>query len=445
MKLGRRITYSLGKFADTISYQTFSNRVQFYYIDVLGVSAGLISAIWFLFGIWNAINDPLMGQLSDRTRTRWGRRIPYLFLGAVPLGLAFFLLWTPPKSSTLVTAIYFFFVLFVFDTLSTLLLMAYNALFPEIVTNTSERARLAAFRESISVLGLLLAFVLGPILSTRLGYPMMGVIIGILAAVGYMVSVYRLKENPSRQGENPLSIGESLRATFANKPFRWFIGAAITREFNFIVLAATVPFWRKYVLNIQGSTQVFGRTMGADILEAILLAVPFLLAIPSMQIWRYLTPRIGARRAWITANLSWLPGLAVIYTAKDFATGLLGTALVAPGLAGFMMLFIVQLSEITDYDARLTGQYREGAYLGIVGLLMRLAFSIQAILFALLLEPSGYVASAAVQPQSAVNAIRFLIGGGPMIACLLGAAFLYFLRIPRLEAESAPAAALASD
>lgn len=439
MNLGKRITYSLGKFADTISYQTFTNRVQFYYIDFLGIPAGVISIIWVLFGIWNGVNDPLMGQLSDRTRTRWGRRIPYLFFGAIPLGVAFFLLWTPPTSSQVLTVVYFFFVLFVFDTLSTLLLMAYNALFPEIVTNTAERAKLAAFRESISVLGLLLAFILGPILSTRLGYPMMGVIVGGLTVVGYMISVRGLKENPSRLGEQPLNLGQSLRATLGNKPFRWFIGASIAREFNFVILAATVPFWGKYVLNIRDSAQLFGRTVGPDILEALLLAAPFILAIPSMQIWRFVTPRIGARRAWIAANLSWLPGLIIIFLANDFSLGVLGTALVAPGLAGFMMLFIVQLSEITDYDAHLTGQYREGAYLGIVGLLMRLAWSIQAILFALMLEPSGYVPNAVAQPESAVNSIRFLIGGAPIIACLVGAACLYFLNIPRLEPIQAAA------
>jgi GPH family glycoside/pentoside/hexuronide:cation symporter len=440
MKFTRKLTYSLGKLADTISYQSFTNRIQFFYIDVLGINAGLVSIVWFLFGFWNAVDDPLMGQLTDRTRSRWGRRIPYLLFGAVPLGLLFFLLWTPPTGgrNTALTLIYFTIVLFLFDTLSSLLLMSYNALFPEIAGNTKERSHLAAFRETISLFGLILAFVLSPILSTRLGYPSMGLVIGAITAFGFMICVRKLKENPQRQGETQLGFIESIKITFKNKPFRWFIGAALSREFNFIILSATIPFWRKYVLNIQNPSSVFGINMGPDIQEAILLAVPFLVAIPGMQIWRWITPRIGPRKSWICANLSWIPGLIIMFLSNNIYMALIGVALVGPGLAGFMMLYIIQLSEITDYDAKVTGQYREGTYLGIAGLLMRLAFSVQAVLFAVLLAPSGYVPDLAQQPEAAVNAIRFLTAGAPMIAALTGATCLYFLRVPSAAKKDAP-------
>ena len=106
-KLGRYVTYSMGNFANTIAYQVFGNRIQFYYVDVLGLSAVVAGVIWTIYGLWNAINDPLMGQLSDRTRTRMGRRVPYVLFGAVPLGLAFFFLWTPPGQSAWMLAGYF--------------------------------------------------------------------------------------------------------------------------------------------------------------------------------------------------------------------------------------------------------------------------------------------------------------------------------------------------
>ncbi len=438
MKWVRRLTYSLGSFAHTMSYQAFTNRVQFFYIDVLGIGTSLVSLVWFLFGIWNAVNDPLMGQLSDRTRSRWGRRLPYLFAGALPLGLAFWLLWTPPIGDQVLTVIYLAAILFVFDTLSTLLLTAYHALFPEITSGTADRANLAAWRESLSVVGLVVAFILAPTLSKQLGYPWMGAIVGVLAVIGYMLSTLGLKEDPARQGETPLGIVESLRATFRNRPFRWFLGAAMVREFNFVILSATVPFWAKYVLNLQDQAIVFGVKMSASLQESLLLAVPFLLAVPSLQVWRLVTPRLGARRAWMLANLTWLPGLVLMFLADNFYMALLGMALVAPGFAGYLLLFIVQLSEITDYDARLTGQYREGAYIGITFMLMRLAFSLQALLFAFLLAPSGYVPNAPTQPDGAVNAIRLLIGGAPFVACLISATCLYFVRVPTASAPAQP-------
>jgi GPH family glycoside/pentoside/hexuronide:cation symporter len=441
MKRTRKLTYSLGSLAHTMSYQAFTNRIQFFYIDVLGLGAGLVSSVWFLFGLWNAINDPLMGQLSDRTRSRWGRRIPYIIAGALPLGVSFWLLWTPPTRSTSLTLIYLAAILFVFDTLSTLLLTAYHALFPEITHDTVDRASLSTWRETMSVVGLVMAFLLAPSLSKNLGYPTMGLVIGGLTVLGYLLAMTRLKEDPRRLGEAQLTIVESIRVTLRNRPFRWFLGAALSREFNFVVLAATVPFWAKYVLNIQAPARVLGINMGPALQESLLLAVPFLLAVPSLQLWRLIAPRLGARRTWILVNAAWLPGLVVIYLARDFTTALLGVALVAPGLAGYLMLFIVLLSEITDYDARMTGQYREGAYVGITFMFMRLAFSIQALLFAWLLEPSGYVPGAATQPATAVDAIRYLIAGAPIVACLFSAACLYFVRIPRETAQAGASAA----
>jgi GPH family glycoside/pentoside/hexuronide:cation symporter len=441
MKLARRLTYSLGSLAHTLSYQAFTNRVQFFYIDVLGLSAGLVSLVWFLFGLWNAVNDPLMGQLSDRTRSRWGRRIPYILAGAVPLGLAFFLLWTPPTGNAVLTAVYFGLILFIFDTLSTLLLTAYHALFPEITSDT--RAGLAAWRETMSVVGLILAFVLAPMLSQRLGYPVMGAAVGVLTAGAYALAMLGLKEDPRRLGEATLGFFESLRITFSNRPFRWFLGAAMVREFNFVILSATVPFWAKYVLNLTTPATVLGLRLAPALQESLLLAVPFLLAVPCLQIWRLVTPRLGARRAWIAANLAWLPGLALIFLARDFNLALLGVTLIAPGFAGYLMLFIVLLSEITDYDARRTGQYREGAFIGITFMMMRLAFSAQALLFLFVLNPSGYVPGAAAQPESAATAIRILIGGAPFVACLISAACLYFVRVPAPAGGRAAAPELA--
>ncbi len=89
-RLLRYVSYSMGNFANTIAYQAFGNRIQFYYVDVMGLNAAVAGVIWTIYGLWNAINDPLMGQLSDRTRTPIGRRVPYVLFGAVPLGLSFF-------------------------------------------------------------------------------------------------------------------------------------------------------------------------------------------------------------------------------------------------------------------------------------------------------------------------------------------------------------------
>ena len=87
MRILKFIGYSFGNFANTIAYQIFGNRINFYYVDVLGLSTSVTGILWSIYGLWNAVNDPLMGQLSDRTRSKLGRRVPYVAFGAIPLGL----------------------------------------------------------------------------------------------------------------------------------------------------------------------------------------------------------------------------------------------------------------------------------------------------------------------------------------------------------------------
>jgi glycoside/pentoside/hexuronide:cation symporter, GPH family len=421
MRGWKRWTYGMGNFANTVVQQVFNNRIQFFYIDVIGLNAALAGIIWFVFGLWNAVNDPLMGNVSDRTRSRWGRRIPYILFGAIPLGLSFFFLWTPPRQSAALTAMYFVVFLFLYDTIYTLVIMAYNSLFTELATDLQERSSLAAVREGLAVIALLLAFILAPILSEELGFVTMGIVIGIFTSVGYLISVIGAKEDPAHMTGESMPMLQSLKICLSSRPFRWYIVANLAKEYLFVVLPATLPFWRKYALNIQGEAKVFGVMMGPGDQEAILLAIPFLLCVSLLVAWNRITPRIGVRRAWIYSFLLFIPGLAMIMFATDFYTGLIGTTLIAPGLSGFMMLPIVMLTDVIDDDAQRVGERREGIFFGINGGIVKLAFSFQGILYSIVFTVTGYVAGADVQSASAVWGIRFLMGGSPILAILLGA------------------------
>jgi GPH family glycoside/pentoside/hexuronide:cation symporter len=202
-----------------------------------------------------------------------------------------------------------------------------------------------------------------------------------------------------------------------------------------------LPFWRKYALGITGKGAVFGVTMGAGEQEAILLALPFLLCVPFIAMWNKITPRIGVRRAWMYSFLLFVPSLLIIMLAKDFYTGLLGTTLISPGLAGLMVLWVVGLTEVIDDDARRVGQRREGIFFGIAGGIVKLAFYIQAIVNVIVFPLTGYVAGVEAQAPSAVWGIRFLMGGFPILVVLIGALALYFYPIRTTAKDQAPAVA----
>jgi len=409
-------TFSGGNFANTLAYQVLGNRVQFYYIDILGLSPAIAGLVWTIYGIWNMINDPLMGQLTDRTRSKMGRRIPYIYFGAIPLGLSFFFLWTPPTASPWIVALYFFMALFIFDTLYSLTLIAYNSLFPEVAKTLTERISLSTIREILAVIGLLAAYIVAPILSDSVGFVWMGAIIGALVAVGYLITPLGLKEQPVPSDEVNVGMLKSLKIVLGSTPFRLFVVFNLMKEYVFLILGAMLPFWRKYVLGIQAPGTVFGITLGASDQEAILLGVPFILTIPALLIWQKIVPRIGSRKAWIIGNALFIPGLLMITLANDFYTGLIGTIMIVPGLAIYQLLPLPMLSEVIDDDARKHGYRREGIFFGMNGGIIKAAFSMQGIFLGVVFSISHYVSGAAVQTESAIWGIRFLIGITPIIS-----------------------------
>ena len=428
------VRYSMGNFANTIAYQVFGNRIQFYYVDILGLNAAVAGIIWTIYGIWNAVNDPLMGQVSDRTRSRMGRRVPYVLFGAIPLGLSFFFLWTPPGHNPVVLAAYFFMMLFIFDTLYSLTIIAYNALFPEVAPTMRDRVDLSATREVMAVVALLLSYILAPILADTVGYVWMGAIMGTLVAAGYLIAAIGIREKPLVGEEDTVSLIQALKIVLSSVPFRWFLGANLAKEYIWLVLGATLPFWRKYALGIVGKTAIFGAMLNPGDAEAILLGVPILLTAPSLLLWRPIVPRLGYRRAWILASFVFIPGFLLMTFARDFYTGLLGTVLAAPGLAGSMIMPFPVLSEIVDDDAARHGYRREGIFFGMNAGIIKLAFSAQGVLFAAVMSAAGYIAGSDVQPASAVWGVRFLIGITPIIACLIIAYCMYRYPLGRTRA-----------
>lgn len=430
MRILKYISYSFGNFANTIAYQVFGNRINFYYVDILGLNATVAGILWSIYGLWNAINDPLMGQVSDRTRSKFGRRVPYVAFGAIPLGLSFFFLWTPPSQSPFALAAYFLMILFIFDTLYSLTIIAYNSLFTEVAPTSQDRIDLSAVREILATIALLASFILAPIIAEEVSYFSMGAIMGTLIAAGYLIAMIGVKEKPIDEAkEKIIGIWESLKTALADQNFRWFLGANISKEYIWLLLGGMLPFWRKYALNIQDKVEVFGTSMSAGDSEAILLGVPILLAIPTLLIWRPVLAKLGYRKTWMIGTLTFIPGLLVITFAHDFYTGLLGTLLTIPGLANSMIMPFPVISEIIDNDAKQHNGYRrEGLFFGMNGGIVKLAFSAQGILFALVTLATGFSEGADVQTESAIWGIRFLIGITPIIASLI--IFYCMLRYP---------------
>jgi GPH family glycoside/pentoside/hexuronide:cation symporter len=440
----QKLAYSLGSLGTALSLQVFVGYIQFLYIDIFGLSAGLIGAGWALYGLWNAVNDPLAGQWSDQTRTRWGRRIPWIVGLALPLAVCFAFLWLPPagwlgsagrvapalcdgSAASFLRAecalfavssplfLYFMGMVLVFDLLWTIVVLNWTALYPEMYPGESERAEVSAYRQVFGLIGALVGTAAPPLI-VGLTWPgdkrlLMAVTFAAITGATLFISVWGAKEKPEFS-ENSLPLIPALKATFASRAFRWYVLGNLFNQFAFQMLTVTWPFYSKYVLQITAGQQ------------SLFLAVVFVGAIPFLALWTWLVNRLGSRNALILSNLVFAVGVTPLLVVQQFGWALAAGGVMAVGLAGLLMIPDINLADVIDEDELATGVRREGMYFGMNGFLIRFAFTLQGLLTGAVLTATHYINPPdpnvfTPQPLSALWGLRGLMAFGPVVGSLL--------------------------
>lgn len=430
LRAWQKLFYAAGSLGVALSYQAFGAYIQFLYIDILGVSAALVGLGWTLYGVWNAVNDPLAGYLSDRTTSRFGRRRPWIAAFVVPLGLFFYLLWVPPagvlRGGETPLFVYFMAVVLIFDLLWTIVVMNWTALFPEMVTQACERATVSGWRQIFSVVGLLAGVAAPPALvgADWSGRGAMALFFALLTVVALSLALLGSRENPAAQAEAQPPLGLAVRQSFASHAFRWFLLANLLKEFIFSLMLASIPFWAKYVLRIQGPVQAGGVTLDEGLQTSLLLGSTFVMALPAIPVWSALARRFGAVRSWRAAQLTFALSMLLLFAAGDFWLGVTATAILGLSLAGLLVFPDLLISDVIDEDELVTGARREGMYFGINGFIIRFAFSLQGLTTSLILTLTGYVASTPAelypaQPAAALLGIRSMTALVPILASAL--------------------------
>ena len=268
----RSIAYGVGNLGVALFFNTTQTWLIFFYVDIVRLDARLVGLAFALaYGVWNAINDPLVGMLSDRTRTRWGRRVPYIAVGTPIVLLLFFLVWSPPvgghpladpRSWGLLA--WFAVVIALFDLANTAVSVPYVSLFPELYPRLSERTEVSIYRQVAAMIGTALGLAVmqplagwfGARAGTVGGWRYAGLVLGAVGAASLAVSLLGSRE-PARTAEpkQAMPLLQAFKATLVNRSFLTYMVADLMINFIWSWLSVMVPFFGKYVIGATGDAE----------------------------------------------------------------------------------------------------------------------------------------------------------------------------------------------
>jgi GPH family glycoside/pentoside/hexuronide:cation symporter len=417
LSLRAKLMYGVGdagiNMADTMVGLLFA----IFLTDVVGLRPALAALAVFIGRTFDYVNDPLIGYLSDRTRTRWGRRRPFILFGMLPFALAYILLWwIPPIGSQTGLAIYYTFAFILYDTLATVLYMPYFALTPELTSDYDERTSLTTYRMVFSTIGAMVAFVVPLAIIGSMDAESAGRVLAVGAGVAFvsilpMISVFLgTREKTEYQEQKQPGIKESVLAAVKNKPFLYAAGVFLLGLVALDITQSTLLYFLKYHMHLEENYDlVFG-----------LLFVAALLSFP---LWNWVASRWDKKRAVILGMIF----LAVSITVMGFMRPewgltilLVFSAMVGVGLGAVQVLTWAMIPDAVEWDELQTGQRHEGMFYSLVQTLRKIGSSLSLPFVLLMLEWTGYVANAPTQSRNTILGIQSLIGPIPAIFLLLG-------------------------
>jgi glycoside/pentoside/hexuronide:cation symporter, GPH family len=435
----RSIAYSAGNLGVALFFNTTQTWLIFFYVDIVRLDARLVGLAFALaYGVWNAINDPVVGMLSDRTRTRWGRRVPFIALGTPFLLVLFFLVWSPPlgghpladpRSWGLLA--WFAVVIALFDLANTAVSVPYVSLFPELYPQLRERTEVSIYRQVAAMIGTALGLAVMPLLvggigrraGTLAGWRGAGLVLGAVGAASLGVSLMGSREPARVEPKHAMPILQALKATLVNRSFLAYMVADLMINFIWSWLSAMVPFFCKYVIN------------ATDAQTSILFAGMIATALALYPAWRWVALRIGSRATLALSVSLFVVFLLPVLVVRTLPQAIVMMLLVGTAHSGMTLVREILLGDVIDEDELATGRRREGSYFGVCAFIERLVMILIGGATGLVLTLSRYDAAAATQPDTVSLGIRLGMTVLPIVALAVALTALKLYPLGRRQVQ----------
>lgn len=406
--------------------------------NVVGLNAGLAGIVVLVGRIWDSINDPLIGTLSDRLHSRWGRRRPFLLFGSIPFALSFFLMFfVPPVEDPRALAVYYSIVFLLFDTLYTVVNVPYLALVPELTEGYDERSSLTGWRTVMSLLASLVtagAFKLlaenvfagwfggGPE-GIRMGYMLAAALWAISIALPFLLLVLIIHEPEREPVTTSFRPVANFKEAFSNRPFRF---AALIYLLSFTTGDIILVIFVRYLIDYIRVPPGFDNIVLVTVLATAVISVPFVVR---------LMRRTDKRTAYLISISFMVVVLIIGAFLPEGASNviLFGAVLAGIGFGAISVIPWAIVADVVEADELETGERREGLFAGYLVFLRKMGSAFAIFATGQLLEVTGFVSSNTgsafvEQPDSALNAMRFLVTVIPAVT--LSIALLLAWRYP---------------
>ena len=389
-----------------------------YWLDVARLPAAYVGTILLCAQVWDAVTDPAVGILADRTRTRWGRKRPWLLFGAVPFAVAYVLQWVVPETGAVGLFWYYLAVSLLLRTSLTVVGIPYGALTPDLTRDYDERTRLNQYRFGFNLVAALLAISLHPVLiglggGGESGYLTSAAVIGAVGALGLFVAFRSTSEIPAAPADEP--IGDAVRSLgvpFQSRAFRYTVGI--------FILSWTA------LLFVQNNLFLFVRYW----VRAEAQFVPIILcfqvtAVVFLAVWGAVSKRVGKPRTYVYGVAVWAAAVsALLFLPRDVTWPYFVVATLAG--AGASVAYLIPwslLPDVIEEDAVRTGVRREGVYYAAFVFLQKGALTIGLAGSAYALGLAGYlnpdeVGALAEQPEPVLWTLRVIVSVVPAVILL---------------------------
>ncbi len=431
------LAFGFGAMTDQMSHQAFHFLVFTFYYAVVGVNVFQIAISFVIFAIWDSINDPLLGPISDRTQSRFGRRGFWILVSIVPFAFVNLLLFTVPNTGPKGKLAYMIAIIMAYDLFYTTFSTNQTSLFPEMFDTEKKRAKGNMYKNMMQIVGILIGFALPPIIispmtpnestparEVKKEYITAGWIIGVFVIVmGLLFFKFGIKEKPSEetQPENMPKITEQLKAALKNKTFIIMVTANLFIWFVFKLLTTINPLYGIHVLGIQDG----------DFMLSVLLLVAFLSATFLFPVMKKIGLKYGMRNGIMISCGGWILALIPFWFFEEkVGAAIVGFGFMGFGLSGAMYYVDILFGQVIDEDELNTGYRRAGTFYGVNALINRYSTILVFAAIAGVLSGYGweeYLIGASISQKAALQeGLKILFVGFSIGGLLLVLLLMYF-------------------